>query len=74
MKRSLPPTENELQLSVNNFWLCILGNICADWLQPFINEVLAAFQIKIIVSGSLPHPANEHQPSVTDFLTCKYGN
>jgi len=37
------------------FWLYIMGNLSDDWLQPFMNEVLAGFQIKN-VSIRLPAP------------------
>jgi len=32
--------QNERQMSINNFWSCIIGG---DWLQPFINVMLAGF-------------------------------
>jgi len=43
---SLPDSENERQRILNDFLLHILGNLCGDWLQTFINGVLAAFRGK----------------------------
>jgi len=40
---SLPNVENVHQLSINNFWSCILGNMNGHWVQAVINDVLAAF-------------------------------
>ena len=37
------PWQNERQLSGNNFWSCIIGNLLGDRLRPFINAVLAGF-------------------------------
>jgi len=37
------PWQNEHQWSVNVSLLCILSHLGGDWLQMFINEVLAAF-------------------------------
>lgn len=39
--QSLPHSENECQLSVNNFYLCIMGHLCSDWVQTSIYEILA---------------------------------
>jgi len=61
-----PHSENEHQQSVNDFWLFILGNLSAHWLQPFINEVLAAFQIKNNCIRLHAHPENERQRSFND--------
>jgi hypothetical protein len=44
--RSLPHSENESQRRVNDFLSCILGNLCGNWMQMFINEVWAAFKRK----------------------------
>jgi hypothetical protein len=44
--QSLPHAETECQWSINNFWLCIMGNLGGDWLQPFISKVLGAFHGK----------------------------
>jgi len=41
--RSPQHFENERQLSVNNFQLHILDNLCADWLQTSIHQIVAAF-------------------------------
>jgi hypothetical protein len=35
--------QNDDQWSVNNFYLCILRNLCSNWLQTSIYEILAAF-------------------------------
>jgi hypothetical protein len=35
--------ENERQQSIKDFWLCILGRLCYDWLQTSIYEILVAF-------------------------------
>jgi len=43
---SLPYSENEHELSVNDFWLCMLGYLCGDSLQISINEALAACSVK----------------------------
>jgi len=40
---SLPHPENERQQSVNDFHLHIFGNLCSNWLQTSINQILAAF-------------------------------
>jgi len=53
--RSLPHSENEYQWSVNDFWLCILGNLSGNWLETTKNEVIAAFRGKND-SNSLPAP------------------
>jgi hypothetical protein len=39
----LPCPENEHQPSVNNLELPILSNLCSDWLQTSIYQILAAF-------------------------------
>jgi len=39
---SLPHRENEGQWSVNYCQLCILGNLCSDWLETSIYQLLAA--------------------------------
>jgi hypothetical protein len=39
---SLPNPVNEGQLTVNNHWWCIMGELTADRLQISINKVLAA--------------------------------
>jgi len=38
-------SENERQLSVNDFWVCILGYISGNWLQTSVHKVVAAFSI-----------------------------
>ena len=43
---SLPHSENQCQWSINDFKLCILGNLSSDWLQTSIDETLAAFRGK----------------------------
>jgi len=53
---------------IDDCWLCILGNLSGDWLQPFINEVLAVFWVKNN-SNMLPAPSwkwtsTEHQQRV----------
>jgi hypothetical protein len=40
---SLSHPENECQLSVNDFWLCIVGNLCSIVLQTNIYALLAPF-------------------------------
>jgi hypothetical protein len=45
MTQLVPHSENERQRSVNDFWLCILGNLSGNWLQPFRNEILLAFRL-----------------------------
>jgi len=62
---SLPHSENVRQRSVNDFQLRILGNLCSDWLQTSIYEILAAFTGKTTATWSTPHPENERQRSVT---------
>jgi len=37
------PWQNERQQSVNTVWSCIIATLCGDWLQPFINAILAGF-------------------------------
>jgi len=37
------PWQNERQLSVNDCWTCVLGNLGDDRLEIVINDVLAAF-------------------------------
>jgi hypothetical protein len=41
--RSLPHHTNECQQSVNDFWLCIIGNQSCELLHSDIYAVLAAF-------------------------------
>jgi hypothetical protein len=41
--RSLRPSENERQWSINNFWFCIIRNLSCVLLQTVISSVLAAF-------------------------------
>jgi len=53
---SLPHSEEEHQLSVNDCWLCIFGYLSGYWLQISICKVLAAFSIKTN-SGMLPAPS-----------------
>ena len=43
---SLPHADNEHQWSINDLWLCILGNLTRDWLQTFINDVLDALRVQ----------------------------
>jgi len=43
---SQPNSTNEPQWSVNDYWLCILRILSADWLHSSINEVLATFICK----------------------------
>jgi len=71
---SQPHHENERQRSINDFQLHILGNLCSNWLQTSIYEILAAFTGKTTVTWSLPHPENERQRSVNSFSCCKFGN
>jgi len=40
---SQPHVENEHQWSINDCWLCILGNVGGNRLQTVLNKVLAAF-------------------------------
>jgi len=40
---SLPHPGNERQQNVINFWSCIGGDLCGDWLWPFVNAVLAGY-------------------------------
>jgi len=40
---SLPHPDNDRQRSVNDFQLRILGNLCPNWLQTPIYQILAAF-------------------------------
>ena len=47
--------QNEHQLSVNEFWSSIIGNLLGDQLSPFINGVLAGF-IGKSVNLTLPAP------------------
>jgi hypothetical protein len=56
--QSLPHSENECQQTMNDFWLFILSNLCGDWLQPSINELLAAFRGQKN-RNTLPAPAWE---------------
>jgi len=44
-----------LNMRVNDFWSCIIGNLNVDWLRPFINVVLAGF-IGKRESNTLPAP------------------
>jgi len=53
---SLPHTENECQLSINDFGLSILHNLSGNWLKTSIKEVLAAFCGKNN-SDKLPAPS-----------------
>ena len=45
-KRSLLQLENELQLSINNFWWCDLGDQNTDRLQNVINGLFASIEAK----------------------------
>jgi len=56
VKHSMPHHENERQWSVNNSWLCIMGNLGGDRLQIVITQVLAAFLGKR-ESKMLPAPS-----------------
>jgi len=56
MTLSLQHSETEWQRSIKDFWLRILGNLSGDWLQRFINDVLAAFRVKNY-SDTLPAPS-----------------
>ena len=49
------PGQNECQLSVNNFWSCVIGNLHGNWLWPFIYAVLPGF-IGTRQSHMLPAP------------------
>jgi len=40
---AMPHSENKRQRSINNFQLRIIGNLCSDWLQASIYQILAAF-------------------------------
>jgi len=71
---SLPHPENERQGSVNDFQLCIFGNLCSHWLQTSIYEILAAFTGKTTATWSLPHPENERQRSVNTVICCIFGD
>jgi len=44
--RSLHNFDNMSPRSVNHSSPCIFGNLSGDWLQPFINEVQAAFIVQ----------------------------
>ena len=61
---SMPHPENERQQSVDDFWSCIFSNLSGDWLQTFINDLLAAFIGK---SGSNMLPAPSWQWVSTEF-------
>ena len=37
------PWRNERQLSINEFWSCIIGNLLGERLRQLINAVLAGF-------------------------------
>jgi hypothetical protein len=39
---SLPHPENGRQWSINNCQLCIFADLCSDWLQTSIYQILAA--------------------------------
>ena len=71
---SLPHLENQCQCSVNNFQLRILGNVCSDWLQISIYNILAAISGKTTVTWSLPSPENERQCSVDRSSCYQFGN
>jgi len=71
---SLPHSENVRQRSGNDFPLRMLGNLCSNWLQISISEILAAFTGKTTVTWSLPHPENELQRSVNNFSCSIFGN
>ena len=53
---SFPHSENQCQLSINNFGHCILGYLSCDWLQTSLYEVLTASSIKSN-SSTLPAPS-----------------
>ena len=42
----LPHPEDEPQLSVDNFWPCILGKSGIAWIFELINELLTAFVLQ----------------------------
>jgi len=44
--RSSPQSENERQQGIKDFYLCILANLCSDWLHTLIYQILAAFTRK----------------------------
>jgi len=71
---SLPHLENQCQRSVNNFQLRILGNVCSDWLQISIDNILAACSGETTVTWSVPSPENERQCSVDRSSRCQFGN
>ena len=52
---SLPHHENERHWSVKDIWSRIFGNLSGDWVQTFINEVLATFVGKL-ACNTLPAP------------------
>jgi len=66
--------ENEHQLSINDFWACILRNLTGDGLQTVIKELLATF-IRKRDSDTVPaHLENERQRISNDFWSCIFGN
>jgi hypothetical protein len=53
---SMHRLENEHQRSVNNWWLCILGNLGGTMLQTVMNTALTAF-IRKRETDMLPAPS-----------------
>jgi len=54
----MPHHENERQLSVNDCWSCIMGNLERDRLHIAINRLLAAF-IGKSENETLPAPSSK---------------
>jgi hypothetical protein len=51
----MPHCNNQRQRSMNDFWLCILGNLGGNGLQTSLNEILATLSGKNKI-GTLPAP------------------
>ena len=69
---SLPHPENERQRMVNDFYHHILSNLCSDWLQRSIYQILAAFTGKnysaMLPATSWKWASPEHQQFVTSHF------
>jgi len=61
---------NECQGSINDSWLCIVGNLGGDLLQTCIMDVLASFRGKNKSGLCPPNPENERQRSINNFWSC----